>query len=78
MGIIVQTQHNITFKPHAWWYNFINYVYDHAHTHVDGWSGYREDFIAAELKKFNARYIEYQGLEFDSEQDYVMFILRWS
>lgn len=59
---------------HKWWRNFIE-------QRGDGWDSY--DDINAELSKYNARFIRYvdntpDQVEFKSETDMTLFLLRWS
>jgi hypothetical protein len=59
------------YEQHSWWDNFLKHV-------QDGWDS--TDLIKKELVKYNARWISglNHHLEFDTEEDAVMFLMRWS
>ena len=60
--------------PVYFWKNFLEYV------RARPWSGKEEsdwDKIFDELSKYNCRF-EYSHLVFDTEEDMLYFVLRWS
>lgn len=59
---------------YPWWKNFFFNTIDYNVSIIER--------IDRNLKPYNAKLIRYKDgrhhLEFDKEQDYVMFVLRWS
>ena len=62
-------------RNHKWWENFLN-------QRENGWNSYAE--LDWELARYNARFIRYienavpHQVEFKSEEDMTLFLMRWS
>ena len=66
--MIVETHDEQGFAE-PWCNNFYTFMYYN--------NNGNEETIKEELAKENAKYLDSGELEFDTEQDYVMFVLKW-
>ena len=66
---------NGIFRDHKWWENFLN-------QRENGWDSFAD--LDSELAKYNARFVRYietdasNQVEFGTEEDMLMFLMRWA
>lgn len=61
-------------RKHTWWDNFY-----HSGLMVSRMTPYVPNgFVIPELDEYNAKWLGNDQIEFETEEDYVMFVLRWS
>lgn len=64
--------YNENYEMETVWQNFMDY-----HTSWPRWDN--QDYANRALEPFNGKYNDRQGyVEFDTLEDYVMFVMRWS